>query len=162
MQAVVINSGNANAVTGVEGMAATRRTAEAVESMFGLSPWTTLVMSTGVIGVPLPMERIETALPGLYRSLQPGTAALAAAAQAIMTTDTRPKTAFASGSVAGEVVSVAGMAKGAGMIHPNMATLLAVIVTNAAIGVRSAAGSSAPGRERFFQPHQRGWRYQHE
>lgn len=137
VQAVVINSGNANAVTGVEGMAATRRTAEAVESLFGLSPWTTLVMSTGVIGVPLPVERIEAALPGLYRGLQPGAASFAAASQAIMTTDTRPKTAFASGIVAGETVRVAGMAKGAGMIHPNMATLLAVVVTDAAISVES-------------------------
>ena len=137
VQAVVINSGNANAVTGAEGMAATRRTAEAVESMFGLSPWTTLVMSTGVIGVPLPVERIEAALPDLYRRLQPGAAAFAAASQAIMTTDTRPKTAFASGIVDGETVSVAGMAKGAGMIHPNMATLLAVVVTDAAITVES-------------------------
>ncbi len=137
VQAVVINSGNANAVTGAEGMAATRRTAEAVESMFGLSPWTTLVMSTGVIGVSLPVERIEAALPDLYRHLQPGTAAFAAASQAIMTTDTRPKTSHASGIVAGERVSVAGMAKGAGMIHPNMATLLAVVVTDAAITVEA-------------------------
>lgn len=137
VQAVIINSGNANAVTGAEGMAATRRTAEAVETMFGLSPWTTLVMSTGVIGVPLPVERIESALPTLYRSLQPGTTAFGDASRAIMTTDTRPKTAFASGIVDGEVVSVAGMAKGAGMIHPNMATLLAVVVTDAAISVES-------------------------
>ncbi len=137
VQAVVINSGNANAVTGAEGMAATRRTAEAVESLFGLSPWTTLVMSTGVIGVPLPVERIEAALPDLYRGLQPSARAFAAASQAIMTTDTRPKTAFASGIVEGETVSVAGMAKGAGMIHPNMATLLAVVVTDAAITTES-------------------------
>ncbi len=137
VHAVIVNSGNANAVTGAAGMAAARRTAEAVEATFGLSPWSTLVMSTGVIGVPLPVERIETAMPGLYTTVQPGMAAFAGASQAIMTTDTRPKTAFARGLVGDEPVTVAGMTKGAGMIHPNMATMLAVVVTDAVISAEA-------------------------
>ena len=133
VQAVLINSGNANAVTGMEGLAASRRSAEACEAVLGLPPWSTFVMSSGVIGVPLPVERIETALPALRQSLSPTAEALHAAATAIMTTDTRPKIAVERGEIGGVQVTVAGMAKGAGMIHPNMATMLAVITTDAAI-----------------------------
>ena len=133
VQAVLINSGNANAVTGVAGLAATRRSAEAVEAIFGLASWSTLVMSTGVIGVPLPVERIETALPVLHQALRPSTDGLRAAAQAIMTTDTRPKMMSVQGAVGGMQVTITGIAKGAGMIHPNMATMLAVLTTDAAI-----------------------------
>ncbi len=148
VQAVIINSGNANCITGSVGLAATRRSAEACESVFGLSPWSTFVMSTGVIGVPLPVERIEAALPELYQSLSPTGDGLAAAARAIMTTDTRPKLAYAQGEIGGVKISVAGIAKGAGMIHPNMATMLSVITTDAAIspddaqiGVKAGLGS---------------------
>ncbi len=133
VQAVLVNSGNANAVTGAEGLAATRRSAEAVESTFGLAPWSTFVMSTGVIGQSLPVERIETALPALHQALRPDAAGFEAAARAIMTTDTRMKVATAQGMVGGAMVTVAGMAKGAGMIHPNMATMLAAVVTDANI-----------------------------
>ncbi len=133
VQAVLVNSGNANAVTGSEGLAATRRSAEAVEATFGLAPWSTFVMSTGVIGQPLPVERIEAALPHLYQALRPDAAGFEAAASAIMTTDTRMKVASAQGMVGGATVTVAGMAKGAGMIHPNMATMLAAVVTDANI-----------------------------
>ncbi|RME84092.1 MAG: bifunctional glutamate N-acetyltransferase/amino-acid acetyltransferase ArgJ [Caldilineae bacterium] len=132
VQAVLINSGNANAITGSMGLAATRRSAEAVEAVFGLAPWSTLVMSTGVIGVPLPVERIERAVPALHQSLQADAEALERAARAIMTTDTRPKVVSVQGQVAGVEVTVAGMAKGAGMIHPNMATMLAVLVSDVA------------------------------
>ena len=133
VQAVLINSGNANAVTGAEGLAATRRSAEACEEALGLAPWSAFIMSTGVIGVSLPVERIETALPALHQSLSPTADGLHAAATAIMTTDTRPKLASGRGEIDGAPITVAGMAKGAGMIHPNMATMLAVITTDIAI-----------------------------
>lgn len=133
IHAILINSGNANAVTGAAGLAAARRSAEALEATFGLPPWSTLVMSTGVIGQPLPVERIEAALPALYRAMRADADGFRAAAEAIMTTDTRPKMAWAQGLVAGVPVTVAGMAKGAGMIHPRMATMLAAIVTDAEV-----------------------------
>jgi len=133
VQAVLINSGNANAITGVEGFAATRRSAETCEAVLGMAPWSTFVMSTGIIGVPLPVDRIETTLPELHLSLSPTADGLAAAARAIMTTDTRSKLAVGQGDIRGVQVSIAGIAKGAGMIHPNMATMLAVITTDAAI-----------------------------
>ena len=133
VQAVLINSGNANAISGVAGFAATRHSAEVCETVLGLTPWSTFVMSTGIIGVPLPVDRIEVALPELYQSLSPTADGLEAAAKAIMTTDTRPKIAVGQGEIGGVQVTVAGIAKGAGMIHPNMATMLAVITTDAAI-----------------------------
>jgi len=149
VRAVLINSGNANAVTGAEGLAATRRSATTCEAASDLPPGSTFVMSTGVIGVPLPVERIETTLPDLYCSLSPTTAGLHAAATAIMTTDTRPKVAVERGEIDGVQVTVAGIAKGAGMIHPNMATMLSVITTDVAIStdlldlaLRRAAGRS--------------------
>lgn len=133
VQAVLINSGNANAATGAAGLAATRRSAEAVEAIFGLPPWSTLVMSTGVIGQPLPVARIETALPGLFHNLRAGADGFQAAARAIMTTDTRPKLATQRVDLGDGVITLAGIAKGAGMIHPNMATMLALILTDAAL-----------------------------
>lgn len=148
VRAVLVNSGNANAVTGAEGLAATRRSAEAVEAACALAPWSTFVMSTGVIGQPLPVERITTALPALRQALRPDAAAFEAAATAIMTTDTRMKLASAQAQVGGATVTVAGMAKGAGMIHPDMATMLAAVVTDADISAEAlhAALKLAAGR----------------
>jgi len=131
VQAVIINSGNANAVTGPVGLANARLMAEAVESAFGLSPWSTLVMSTGVIGVQLPITRIQEAVPQLLQTLRSDKQGFIAAARAIMTTDTRPKWASQRLSIGGGEIRIAGMSKGAGMIHPNMATMLSVIVTDA-------------------------------
>jgi len=128
-RAVVVNSGNANACTGDAGMAVAERMAAAAARRLGLPVEEALVLSTGVIGVPLPVERVEAALPGLALSPEGG----AEAARAIMTTDTRPKTAAVEFAVEGHAVRVGGMAKGAGMIHPQMATMLAVITTDAAI-----------------------------
>ncbi len=133
VQAVLINSGNANAVTGVQGMAAARRSAEALEFVFGLNPWSTLVMSTGVIGVSLPVDSIEAALPELYPQLRSDSDGFTNAARAIMTTDTRMKVATTEADVGGHRILLAGMSKGSGMIHPNMATMLAVITTDVAI-----------------------------
>jgi len=126
-RAVVINSGNANACTGEAGMRAAERMAAAAARRLGVSADEALVLSTGVIGVPLLVDKIEAALPGLALSPQGG----ADAARAIMTTDTRPKTAAVELEVDGRIVRVGGMAKGSGMIHPQMATMLAVITTDA-------------------------------
>jgi len=130
---VVANSGNANACTGDAGAAAAARMAAAAahHPAVGARPDDVLVLSTGVIGLPLPVEKIERALPGLVLlSTDEGGDR---AARAIMTTDTRPKTAAVSFSVDGVEVRVGGMAKGSGMIHPQMATMLSVLTTDAAI-----------------------------
>jgi glutamate N-acetyltransferase/amino-acid N-acetyltransferase len=123
-RAVVVNSGNANAATGAQGIADARATTEETARALGLAPEQVLVLSTGVIGVPLPMERL---LPGIAKAAS----ALsrdggAAAAEAILTTDTRTKEA----AVHGDGFTVGGMAKGSGMIHPNLATMLAVVTTD--------------------------------
>jgi len=131
VHAVIINSGNANAVTGPAGLANARLMAEAVEHIFGLPPWSALVMSTGVIGVQLPVERIQAAMPALFGALKADENGFEAAAWAMMTTDTRPKTASARLVIDETPIHIAGMSKGSGMIHPNMATMLGVLVTDA-------------------------------
>ncbi len=123
-QAVAINSGVANAATGAKGEADARTTAVEVGRLLELEPEQVIVLSTGVIGAPLPLDRL---VPGLVNaasalSEQGGPAA----AKAILTTDTRPKEA----SVTGAGFTVGGMAKGSGMIHPNLATMLAVVTTD--------------------------------
>jgi glutamate N-acetyltransferase/amino-acid N-acetyltransferase len=138
VHAVLVNSGNANAVTGPQGMANARRMAEAVEHTFGLDPWSAMVMSTGVIGVQLPIERIEGAMPELFQALRGDTPGFMAAARAIMTTDTHPKVASTRLEIEGREVVIAGMSKGAGMIHPNMATMLAFITTDAPLSLAAA------------------------
>ncbi len=123
-QAVVINSGNANAATGEQGLADARATAAETAHLLGLEPEQVLVLSTGVIGVPLPMERV---LPGIADAVDALSAEGGAdAAQAILTTDTRTKESV----VHGDGFRVGGMAKGSGMIHPNLATMLAVVTTD--------------------------------
>jgi glutamate N-acetyltransferase/amino-acid N-acetyltransferase len=140
MRAVVINAGNANACTGAQGLADARRMAEWAESALGLPAGSALVMSTGVIGLRLPMQKVEAGISEaaiLARSAignQPeGTGqsneGQKLAAQAMMTTDTKPKLAARRVGQAG----LLGIAKGAAMIHPNMATMLALIVTDAAV-----------------------------
>lgn len=133
-RAVVVNSGNANCATGPGGTAAARATAVALARELGCSPREILVCSTGVIGVPLAADRIVGALPMLTRSREAKTRAFDDFAQAILTTDTRVKQAHASCRIAGKTVRVLGCAKGAGMIHPQMATMLAFIVTDASTG----------------------------
>ncbi|MCB9529588.1 MAG: bifunctional glutamate N-acetyltransferase/amino-acid acetyltransferase ArgJ [Myxococcales bacterium] len=131
VRAVVVNSGNANACTGEQGLHDARATAAAVAKVLDCRPEQVLVCSTGVIGAPLPTERLFAALPRAVDALAPG--ALPAFAEAIMTTDTRPKLRRAEAEIGGRRVRVAGAAKGAGMIHPNMATMLAFVVTDAAV-----------------------------
>jgi glutamate N-acetyltransferase/amino-acid N-acetyltransferase len=136
MRAVIVNSGNANCSTGPGGMAASRATAQRVAKILGCRMKQVVVCSTGVIGVPLPVARILKAAPGLVEALAFSPHAFDGLTRAIMTTDTRPKRAAATCRIGGKTARVAGCAKGAGMIHPNMATMLSFIVTDAAIAPR--------------------------
>jgi len=126
---VVVNSGNANACTGSTGLTDAVRMAQATAAAVDCSPGEVLVASTGVIGRELPMDRILPAIASAAATLSPDGGA--AAALAIMTTDTYPKEAMATFKVAGVTHTVGGMAKGSGMIHPNMATLLGFVTTDA-------------------------------
>ena len=131
-RAIVVNSGNANAFTGRLGRAAVEHTVAAAAAGLGCAEREVFVSSTGVIGEPLPAEStIVEKLPGLVRTLAPG--AWDAAAGAIMTTDTFPKGASATARIGGETVRIAGIAKGSGMIAPDMATMLAYLFTDAAV-----------------------------
>ena len=131
IRALVINTGNANAGTGADGLARARKTCSALAALLALSPTQVLPFSTGVIMESLPVERIEAGLPAAIADLKPDHWALAA--QAIMTTDTVPKAASRQLTLAGRTVTVTGIAKGAGMIRPNMATMLGFVATDAAI-----------------------------
>ncbi len=133
MRAIIVNAGNANCSTGPEGLKASRATAEAVARSIRCAPEEVLVCSTGVIGVPLRVEKILNALPELTRKQAASAQAYADVTRAIMTTDTRPKWAAARCRIGGRTVRLLGCAKGAGMIAPHMATMLAFIVTDAAI-----------------------------
>ena len=128
---VVINSGNANACTSAEGNANARRMAEAAEKSLSSTDNTAFVMSTGVIGVQLPIGVIEAGIPEVAAKLRPD--GWEEAAEAIMTTDVFPKWASGQAEIGGKKVTVTGIGKGAGMIHPNMATMLATLATDAAI-----------------------------
>jgi len=130
-QAVLVNSGCANACTGTRGMRDAERTAQVVEERLGLSQWTTLIMSTGVIGQHLPMDKIVPGIELAQHSLSYEGGDLAA--RAIMTTDTRPKEAAVRIELEGQEGTIAGMCKGSGMIHPNMATMLGILVTDVSI-----------------------------
>ena len=131
IRALVINTGNANAGTGADGLARARQTCSAVAALLQLSPAQVLPFSTGVIMETLPVDRIEAGLPAALADLKPDHWALAA--QAIMTTDTVAKAASRQLTLAGRTVTVTGIAKGAGMIRPNMATMLGFVATDAAI-----------------------------
>jgi len=133
MRAIIVNSRNANCATGAAGMAASRATAEEVARNIGCTPEEVFVCSTGVIGLPLRVERILSAVVGLTQSAARSPEGFDGFTHAIMTTDTRPKWAMARCRLGGRTVRLLGCTKGAGMIHPNMATMLAYIVTDAAI-----------------------------
>jgi glutamate N-acetyltransferase/amino-acid N-acetyltransferase len=143
-QAVVINAGVANAATGEGGVADARETAAQAARLLGLEPAEVLVLSTGVIGERLPMERVLAGVDAAASALSDGGGP--DAAEAIMTTDTRPKTAAASG----EGFTVGGMAKGSGMIHPDLATMLAVITTDYPLGPGEAGEFLRPAVEASF------------
>jgi len=133
VHAVLVNSGNANCATGPVGLKTCHATCDALAKTLGIPAKEVFPSSTGIIGVPLPGEKIRSALPQVLSTAAAGEEALRAYAQAIMTTDTRPKIASARCTIAGKTVSLVGVAKGAGMIHPNMATMLSVITTDAAV-----------------------------
>ncbi|HMK43038.1 MAG TPA: bifunctional glutamate N-acetyltransferase/amino-acid acetyltransferase ArgJ [Dissulfurispiraceae bacterium] len=130
-RAIVVNSGNANACTGVRGMKDAEETARSIADSLHLKGTSVYVCSTGVIGTPLPMERILPRLPELASAV--GTATFDDVAAAIMTTDTFPKMASIRKKIDGRTVTIAGVCKGAGMICPNMATMLAFLITDAAV-----------------------------
>ena len=133
-RAVVINSGNANACTGAEGLSVAEQTAVAAATLLDVAPEQTLVASTGVIGVPLEPRLILNQLPTLKENLSVENAS--SLARAIMTTDTTPKSYVLRSRIDGEAVHLAGVAKGSGMIHPRLATLLCFITTDARVGPR--------------------------
>ncbi len=130
-RAVVVNSGNANACTGAAGRKTAVATARAAAKLLGVRPDLVLIASTGVIGVPLKVERITNQLPALKARLSSENAS--DVSRAIMTTDTFPKTCALRTTIAGKTVNLAGVAKGAGMIHPRMATMLSFVATDAGV-----------------------------
>ena len=131
VRAFIINTGNANAGTGADGLVRARQTCDAVASQLSVPVGQVLPFSTGVIMETLPHERIEAALPAALADARPAHWALAA--EAIMTTDTVPKAASRQITLGGRTVNITGISKGAGMIRPNMATMLGFIATDAVI-----------------------------
>ena len=130
-RAIIVNSGNANACTGKQGLVAAKTMAMAVAERLSIPVHQVFVGSTGVIGRVLPIDRITAAVPALIARLS--ISGSDQAAQAILTTDLHPKTVVRQVRIGGRVVTIGGMAKGSGMIHPNMATMLAYLTTDAAI-----------------------------
>ena len=133
MQAVVVNSGIANACTGKEGFDACEATAKAVEKELGVPFSNVAVASTGVIGMQLPVEKLVNGVAVMSKTLDESLDAGTAAAKAIMTTDTIHKEVAVTFEVAGKTVTLGGMSKGSGMIHPNMCTMLGFLTTDLAI-----------------------------
>ena len=131
MRALLINTGNANAGTGADGLQRARRSCATLATLLGVQPAQVLPFSTGVIMETLPVERIEAGLPAALAALQPANWGEAAAG--IMTTDTCPKAASRQVQIGGHTVTLTGISKGAGMIRPNMATMLGFIATDAVI-----------------------------
>lgn len=149
-RAVVINSGNSNAATGEEGIENARRMTTAVAEHLNCSPESVLVCSTGVIGVPLPMPVILSGIPESTRSLGRTDKHLLEAATAMMTTDTFPKLVSRDVPITGGAVRVSGVCKGAAMIAPNMATMLAVIMTDAPLTTEQCRSILVAGVDRTF------------
>jgi glutamate N-acetyltransferase/amino-acid N-acetyltransferase len=133
MRAVIVNAGNANCATGATGYAASVRTVTETAERLRCQAREVFVCSTGVIGVPLPLEKILRALPGIIKNRRSSARSFAEFSLAICTTDTRPKTETSSFKMGGKRIHLVGCAKGAGMIHPHMATTLAFVATDANI-----------------------------
>ena len=130
-QAILVNSGNANACTGAPGLGAAKRCSELTAAALQIPEEYLAISSTGVIGAPLPMEPFETHIPLLTKHLAAN--GVDTVSQAIMTTDSFPKLAFCDGEAANTPYRLLGVAKGAGMIHPNMATMLGFVLTDAKV-----------------------------
>lgn len=148
LRAVVANSGNANACTGEEGIADARRMAARAARAVGAAPEEVAVASTGVIGVRLPMDKVEAGIAAAAAEL--GAENGEAAARAIMTTDTFPKEAAVRFALQGRTVTIGAAAKGSGMIHPNMATMLAFVTTDAAVEPEALRHVLARSAERTY------------
>lgn len=147
-QAVLINSGSANACTGRRGLEDARRLSRLLSAALKIPPEKILLGSTGVIGKLLPMAQIENHLPMLISALAP--TGLEEAAKAIMTTDTFPKAAIVRSRINGREITLAGIAKGAGMIAPHMATLLSFVLTDAAISAPALRRALREGVDQSF------------
>ncbi len=145
-QAIVANAGNANCCNGLHGMAAARAVTDSVASLLNLEDERVLVASTGVIGAPLPTEKIQAALPQLVAALRPD--GFEDAARAIMTTDTVPKLVVRRGEIDGRAFSLVAIAKGAGMIRPDMATMLCFVCTDADVPADMLKRMLTPAVER--------------
>ncbi|MFC1816567.1 bifunctional glutamate N-acetyltransferase/amino-acid acetyltransferase ArgJ [Thermodesulfobacteriota bacterium] len=147
-QAIIVNSGNANCCTGSEGMPAAVSMASLVAAELGISEDLVLVASTGVIGEPLPTDKIAAAVPNLVQSLQAGD--VSDFAGAIMTTDTVPKVVSQQGRIEDKTFTITGIAKGSGMIHPDMATMLCFIFTDIEISADMLPDTLYKAVERSF------------
>jgi glutamate N-acetyltransferase/amino-acid N-acetyltransferase len=147
-RAIIANSGNANACTGEAGLQSARYTVQAVAKELGISSEQVLVASTGVIGAPLNTEVIGKSLPDLVKGLSPE--AVPRVVEAIMTTDSFPKLSLFEGKAGGKPYKVVGMAKGAGMIMPDMATMLCFIITDIAVDPTRLNEALVWGVERTF------------
>lgn len=146
----VVCSGNANACTGERGMSDARRMAEVAAEAVGCKPEQMLVCSTGVIGRHLPMPGVEAGIRQAATKLEPGTAAFDRVAHAIMTTDTRIKVSSRTLTAGGQEIRIAGFAKGAAMIGPNMATMLAFVLSDAAVAAEDLAAIARPAADHSF------------
>lgn len=153
VRAIVVNSGNANACTGKQGVADNEAMAASVAGALGpdaIGSRQVLVLSTGVIGRPMPIQTVQRGIAAVSQSLSGDAAAFEAAASAILTTDHSRKTASAAFSAAGRTYRIAAMAKGAGMIGPAMATMLAVIVTDYPLSPSAADGAIREAVDQSF------------
>jgi glutamate N-acetyltransferase/amino-acid N-acetyltransferase len=148
VRAIVVNSGNSNAFTGSGGVASVKRTADKAAAVVGCRPNEVFIASTGVIGEPLPDEKITEALAGLHGKLD--AAAWRDGADAIMTTDTFAKGATATARIGGTTVTINGIAKGSGMIAPDMATMLAFVFTDAKIPADALQAMLVKANDRSF------------
>ena len=148
VRAIIINSGNANACTGVRGIADAKRMTVATAAALRCKPQEVLVCSTGRIGVPLPIRKVLRGIRNCARILKPGRGSVAA--RAIMTSDTVRKEGAVRLSLGGRRVVIGAMAKGSGMIHPNMATMLCVVTTDAAVDRATLARVTSEAVEQSF------------
>jgi glutamate N-acetyltransferase/amino-acid N-acetyltransferase len=147
-RAIVMNSGIANACTGSAGMEAARSMAAETAGFVGCDPREVFVCSTGKIGPQLPLDKIGSGLSALFEAAAPD--AVQDAAEAMMTTDTRPKISLADIEIGGQTVRITGLAKGAGMIEPDMATMLAFLATDAAVGQSALQAALKRAVDRSF------------
>jgi len=148
-RAIIVNSGNANCCTGEDGMNDAVAMAKAAAGDLGIDEESVLVASTGVIGQKLPVEKVEAAVPGLTRMLS-AEEGFDAFARAIMTTDTVPKVVARKGEIGGIAYTITGIAKGAGMIRPDMATMLCFVATDIGIGQDDLGRIVAGANEKSF------------